>query len=176
MNKIENTDMTRRLFFLLPDIEHTKRVVEDLMTNKVDKRHMHVIARDDIDTTDLPSSSSRQKNDTAFRIERMFWSGNLILFFLSAIAAITMLVMGNIAIALVFAGIMLVSFIRGQRFAVTIPNAHMTEFISALEHREILLMVDLPLSRIAEIEDIVQSHHPEAIVGGVGWTVEALHL
>ena len=168
--------MTRRLFFLLPDIEHTKRVVEDLMANKVDKKHMHVIARDDIDTTNLPPSTSRQKNDTAFRIERLLWSGNLILFFLSAIAAITMLIMGNIAIALVFAGIMLVSFISGQRFAVTFPNAHMSEFNSALEHREILLMVDLPLGRIAEIEDIVQSHHPEVIVGGVGWTVEALRL
>ena len=135
--------MTRRLFFLLPDIEHTKRVVEDLMANKVDKKHMHVIARDEIDTADLPPSTRHQKNDTAFRIERMFWRGNLILFFLSAIAAITMLVMGNIIIASVFAGIMLVSFISGQRFAVTIPNAHMTEFVSALDHREILLMVDL---------------------------------
>ena len=57
-----------------------------------------------------------------------------------------------------------------------VPDVHLTEFTDALSHGEILLMVDVPASRVAEIEDFVHHRYPEAVVGGVSWTVEGFGI
>jgi|GEM_PF-3763302 len=38
-----------------------------------------------------------------------------------------------------------------------------------MAHGEILLMVDVPETRVADIEGRVHRHHPEVAVGGIGW-------
>jgi hypothetical protein len=37
-------------------------------------------------------------------------------------------------------------------------------------------MVDVPAGRVAEVEETVHRRHPEAIAGGVGWSVDALQV
>jgi len=37
-------------------------------------------------------------------------------------------------------------------------------------------MVDVAARQVANVEDLVHRHHPEAVVGGVGWNVDALRL
>jgi hypothetical protein len=53
---------------------------------------------------------------------------------------------------------------------------HLTEFTDALAHGEILLMVDVSLHRVAEIENFVHRHHPEAAISGTSWTIDALGI
>ena len=53
------------------------------------------------------------------------------------------------------------------------PQQGLDEFRDALAHGDILLMVDLPQKRVADIEDRVHHHHPETTLGGVGWESEA---
>jgi hypothetical protein len=67
---------------------------------------------------------------------------------------------------------MAATFALGEWFIDHVPNIYLTEFRDALAHGEILLMVDVPAWRVKEIEDHIHSHHPEAAVGGVGWTLE----
>ena len=43
-------------------------------------------------------------------------------------------------------------------------------------HGEILLMVDVTEERVADIENLVHRHHPEATVGGVSWGTPAFGL
>jgi len=57
-----------------------------------------------------------------------------------------------------------------------VPDTHLDEFRGALSHSEVLLMVDVPRQRVAEIEEIVRQQHPEATLGGAGWTIEALRI
>lgn len=57
-----------------------------------------------------------------------------------------------------------------------VHNVHLNEFREALQHGEILLMVDVPVRRVAEIEDLVYHRHPEVTVGGVGWASHLLHV
>jgi hypothetical protein len=70
---------------------------------------------------------------------------------------------------------MLATFLAGLLFT-RVPNTHLDEFRDALAHGEILPMVDVPQTRVADLEDRVHHHHPETTVGGIGWGTGALGL
>jgi hypothetical protein len=70
LKKHEAGGMKRRIFFLLPDIEHTRAALNDLVQASISRSHMHVIASDDIDTRALPKSTLLQKKDGICRIEQ----------------------------------------------------------------------------------------------------------
>jgi len=72
--------------------------------------------------------------------------------------------------------VMTVTYFAAEHFVVHVPDVHLTEFTDALAHGEILLMVDVPEKRVAEIESVVRYRHPEAVVGGVSWTVDAFGI
>ncbi len=168
--------MYRRLYFLFPDAPQTRRTVEELVQAGVTRNRMHAIAREDVDLSDLPSATPQQKRDTAWRLEQLFWGGNLAVFFMALAALLVTWYWGFSLWSLVFIGIMVATFVLGERFATEMPNVHLDEFRGALQHGEVLLMVDVPRWRVAEIEDRVHRRHPEATVGGVGWTIQALGI
>jgi hypothetical protein len=169
--------MKRRLYFLLPDTEHARAVVSELEAHGIERRFMHAIAGRGGDVDDLPVASRMQRNDLGARIEQYLWGGNLVLFFL-ALIVLVMLAVSSVPLwwLLLPAGIMLVSFLTGLEFVMHTPNVHLAEFQSAMQHREILLMIDVPAGRVAEVEETVHRRHPEAITGGVGWSVDALQV
>jgi hypothetical protein len=165
----------RRLYFLLPDNGHAGTVVRELEARGIERRFMHAIAGHGGDANGLPVASRMQRNDLGARIERYLWGGNLVLFFLALIALVILAVLSLPWWWLLLpAGIMLVSFLTGLEFVMHTPNVHLAEFQSAMRHREILLMVDVPVGQVAEVEEAVHRRHPEAIAGGVGWSVDAL--
>ena len=169
--------MNRRLYFLLPDVEHARSVVRELLTAGVTPEHVHALSRPDVDLQDLPQASGRQRSDFAARLESVLWNGNLLVF-LSAL--LLMVALAYLQFAwywlLLPAGIMLMTFFLGEEFTRRIPDVHLAEFRDALRHGEILLMVDVPASRVERIESMVHKHHPEAVTGGVGWHIDALHV
>lgn len=167
--------MLRRLFFLFPDEKHAQHVVDQLVNLNIPERRVHAISRG-VKLETLPEATERQKNDTAFRIESFLWSANLMVFALAMVTFFVTLVMGELYWALVAFTFMSMTFIAGEYFVVHIPHVHLTEFTDALSHGEILLMVDVPVARVSEIEDFVHHRHPEAVVGGVGWTMDAFGI
>jgi hypothetical protein len=169
--------MKRRLYFLLPDTEHARAVVNELEARGIERKFVHAIAGRGVDVNDLPVASRRQRNDPGARIEHYLWGGNLVLFFL-ALIALVMLAVSSVSWwwLLLPAGIMLVSFLTGLEFVIHTPNVHLAEFQSAMQHREILLMIDVPAGQVAEVEATVHRRHPEAIAGGVGWSADALQV
>ena len=168
--------MTRRMFFLLPDVKHAMLVVDDLIINGVNYRNIHSVARHDVDISKLPPSSKLQKKNYTYLIEHFLWAGNLLLFFISFVLVIYLLTWSTPVVALIPLAIMLICYNSGKYYATKIPHTHLSEFSSALEHREILLMVDVPKDRVRDIARAVHRQHPEVVVGGVGWAVEALHI
>ncbi len=167
--------MLRRLFFLFPDTGHAQRVVDELIDRGVFKRRIHAIAKG-VDLGSLPEASERQKKDTRFRLEWFIWNTNLVLFMSALIVFIASLVLGSVIWAALSLFVMLLTFIAGEQFAVKVPDVRLTEFTDALAHGEVLLMVDVPVYRVAEIEGYVHSHHPEAAIGGVSWTIDAFEM
>ena len=169
--------MERRLYFLLPDVAHTRAVVAKLETNGIERKYTHVIAPQEIDLEGLPLASTNQRMDLGARLETVIWNGNLVLFFL-ALMALTVLILMNVSgfWLVVPSIIMLTTFIVGVGFSKYIPNVHLSEFADALRHQEILLMVDVPVGQVARVEKLIHHNHPEAVAGGVGWHIDALHI
>ena len=168
--------MKRRVYFLFPDVGHVTNVVAELHEAGFRDADMHVIARRDIDTRGLPQSNYLQLRDFGRLLESWVWKGNLMLFFAALIALVVLLTINAGWLWLVMLTVMAVTLFLGYEFVQRIPNTHLQEFQSAIDHGEILLMVDVALHRVKEVEDRVQRHHAEAISGGVGWTIGSLRI
>ena len=53
----------RRLYFLLPNLSATHKVVDELLLARVTEKQIHVIAREGTELGDLPEASLIQKSD-----------------------------------------------------------------------------------------------------------------
>jgi len=166
----------RRLYFVIPDEAQAMQVVNDLEAKGVNHQYMHAIAGKGAALTRLLPATERQRQDTGLRLERIAWTGDLTLFFLGLVGLIASLVWASPAGSLLSVVLMALTLVAGVLFAMRVPDTHLDEFRGALSHSEILLMVDVPRQRVAEIEELVRRRHPEAIPGGTGWTIEALHI
>ena len=60
----------RRIYFLSPDIEITRRVVEGLRLAKVEEKSIHVIAKRNTPLEDLPEGNLLQKSDFIPAVEQ----------------------------------------------------------------------------------------------------------
>jgi len=166
----------RRLYFIAPDASRAAKVVDDLEAAGVDRRQIHAIAGKGATLEKLPAASERQRHDAVWRLQQILWLGNLVLFVLGAICLIVSVVQGSlIGAALSFAA-MVLTLTAGFLFATRVPDTHLDEFRGVLLHHEVLLLVDVPKQRVAEIEELVSRRHPEATAGGTGWTIEALQI
>lgn len=114
-------------------------------------------------------------HEASGKSERWLWNGNLLLLFVALLVLLLFLILDLVVWAVVPLIVMVVTFGEGIWFTSKIPNAHLDQFSDALKHGEILVMVDVPKSRVAVIEHKIHTRHPEAAVGGVGWTRAALH-
>lgn len=166
----------RRLYFLFPDAEHARGVSRELTQAGVDEQQIHAVARDDVDLSALPAATVRQRQDAAGRIESVAWNSNLALFAAAAVALLASLFLQSLWLAIGALAVMAATFLGGAWFALRVPDVHLDEFREAMRHGEIVLMVDVPAKRVAEIENLVHRRHPEANVGGVGWSIEGLGI
>ena len=168
--------MDRRLYFLMPDRQHALAVVDELMEYGIKREHMHALADKRTRLDGLPTASSRQKNDATQRVEKLLWNANLACFSLALISLIVLPVLyGPGWWLLLPVAVIVTNFLIGLHFT-NLPNTHLGEFRDALAQGEILLMVDVAESRVAEVKNDIHHRHPEATVGGVGWSTQAFGL
>jgi hypothetical protein len=166
--------MDRRLYFLFPSERHLHRVIYELNDAGIDDMHLHVVSYDDLARENKPLIQQLHRMDKSWILEKIIRVTNLALFSLAAIGLVLSLLSGFHLWVLVSTLIMLVTSSSGFWFSQKVPHVHLEDFHDALAHDEYLLMVVVPKNRVAEIEDLIQRRHPEANVGGVGWSIEAL--
>ncbi len=159
----------RRLYFMVPDIDTAKTVVDELLLKRIDEHHIHVVAKEGTPMGDLPEANLLQKSDFIPAMERGLAVGG-ITGVLAGIAAVTFppagLVLGGGAIlGTSLAGAGIGAWISGM-IGMDVPNSQIEKFEAAIEKGEVLMMVDIPKSRVEEIEALVQQHHPDADMGG----------
>jgi hypothetical protein len=159
----------RRLYFLVPDIEHTRKIVDELLVARVDEKHIHVIAKEGTPLEDLPEAGLSQKSDLVPALERGLTLGG-----------ITGVLVGLVALTVPPAGVVLgggailASTLAGAgvgawmatMIGVDVPNTRLAQFEEAIKHGEVLMMVDVAKDRVEEIDDLVKKHHPEAEIKG----------
>jgi hypothetical protein len=154
----------KRIYFLVPDIETTKKIVDELLLARVEERHMHVIAKRGTPLENLPEASFLQKTDFVPALEQGIAIGGATgaLAGLAAIALPTGLVLGGGAVlALSLAGAGLGAW-WSSMIGAGVGNRRIKDFEAAIEQGEFLMMVDVPKERVEEIEELVKKHHPEA--------------
>ena len=169
--------MYRRLYFLLPDEQHAREVMQDLADAGVRENSIHAHQRTrQGDARDADSRASWQRLDRAEKVEAWAWRADLLIFFLALAGLGFALWMDSLLLAIVSLAVMLVTFMGGNLYAELVPRVHLQEFEHALSHGEVLLMLDVEHSRVAEIEQRVQGKHPEAVAGGSSWTLPSLGI
>lgn len=168
--------MNRRLYFLLPDREHALTVVEELNRGGIGSDRIHTIGNRHTRLDGLPTATLRQANDAACRLEKILWNANLLSFAVALCVFIALLFTLAwtwwLAVPIT---IMVANFLVSLSFS-SVPSTHLGEFRDALTHGEILLMVDVAETEVAQIGKQVHHRHPEVTIGGVGWGSTALGL
>ncbi len=159
----------RRLYFMLPDLATTRKVVDELLLKRIHSEHIHVVAKEGTELEDLPEATLFQKSDFIPAIERGLAVGG-ITGILAGIAAVTFppagLVLGGGAIlATSLAGAGIGAWVSGM-IGLDVRNSQIEKFERAIEAGEILVMVDVPKDAVEEIEQMVHSHHPRVEIGG----------
>ncbi len=162
--------MKRRLYFVLPSTKLARTVHNELLLARIDERRMHVIAREGIDLTDLPSANLLHKTDFIHSLQMGLPLGGLTGVILGALAINFGLVTSGAESTILFATSILGLALGGlasSMIAVSVPNTRHAKFAKDIAAGRLLFIVDVPVTRVEEITDLVIQHHPEAISGGV---------
>lgn len=161
--------MRRRLYFVLPDVGSAETIEKELLLAKIDDPHIHFLAKDGINLGTLHIANLLQRSDLLHGIGIGLVAGGItgalagvVLSFFPAVSQT--FGMGGILLLAVLCA-MMGSWISGM-IAISIPNSRLRRFQPAIDRGEILLMVDVPVRRVAEIRELITSHHPEARAKG----------
>jgi Protein of unknown function (DUF1269) len=159
----------KRIYFLIPNIETTKQVVDDLLLARVNAGNIHVLAKRNTPLDNLPAASFLQKSDFIPALAQGTLVGGLV-----------GIVFGFVAVGLLGSfkinGILvLVSAILGAGFGAwvssmvgsSIGSRRLKQFANAIENGDFLMMVDVPSQRVEGVEKLVAEKHPRAHFEGL---------
>ncbi|MES9833918.1 MAG: hypothetical protein ABW139_16905 [Candidatus Thiodiazotropha sp. DIVDIV] len=166
----------RRIYMLVPSRLQAEEVVRDLMLERINRQHIHTVAKSDIDIKGLPEATVRQRSGFAAQLESWFWDMNLVVFFAAFIFMFFALWTSEWWLMLGCMGVMAATLVLGYGFASQIHQAHIDDFDVCLRHGEILLLIDVPRWRVSGVERAIRQKHPEVDLGGVGWGIDALGI
>jgi hypothetical protein len=166
--------MRRRLYVVLPDVASARQTANDLLLAKIEDRHMHFLGRRDMPLDDLHEASFLQKTD----VRHAFFLGAGIGVVGGATLGVVLKLtslggydfhIGTLIICTIV-GMMLGAW-AATLIGVSTPSVKLKAFESELEAGKILLMVDVPHSRVEEIQQLLEARHPEADRKGIDLTM-----
>ncbi len=168
--------MRRRLYFLLPDVGRARQILNELLLARIEERHIHVLARDDVSMEGLPSANLLQRSDFLHGAEMGLALGGATGI---AVGLLTMMfppsgmeMGGGTVLALALAGAGIGAWASGM-IGTDVPNSQLRKFMPAIERGQVLLMVDVRLSERRRVSDMIHNHHPEASDHGIEPTLPA---
>lgn len=162
--------MRRRLYVVLPDLADAIQTANDLLLARIEDRHMHFLGKRGMSLGGLHEASQLQKSDVR---HALFLGAGL-----GAIGGMLLgiyLKLNPIGPFTFDAGTFLLSTLGGLAFGawcstmigLSTPNIKLKPFARDIEDGKILLMVDIPASRVDEIEAMLKKRHPGAIDRGI---------
>jgi hypothetical protein len=162
--------MRHRLYYLLPDVEAARSIMRELLLARIEAGHMRFITDGRPLPDDLPEAGLLHKTDLVRGAEVGLAIGAVIglafgigLMFYFDIDRPGIRAAFNVGTVLV--GMLLGAWACSMQ-AASMPNSRLAAFRAELEKGNILLSVDVPSSRVEEIESLVLSRHPEGRFGG----------
>ena len=170
--------MNRRLYFVLPNVEISRKVKDDLLLARITEHQMHFLGKRGTDMQDLPEASQAQKTDIIHGFQVGLFAGALGGAIMGVIAYLMRDIIGmqlqlGIVLLLFLVGGVSGAFIAGLFIGSSTPNLKLKRFQHTMDEGHILLMVDVAKDRVDEITKIVYQHFPEAEVCGEDHTIPA---
>ena len=168
--------MKRRLYFVLPNLASAKQIVNDLLLARIEDRNMHFHAKNGVSLDGLHQASLLQTSDIIHGAE----SGLVVGGVAGVMAGIAVMLFPPTGVSMQLVTI-LITAVLGSVFGIwvssmiasSVPNSRLREFDHDLETGKILLMVDVPAMRVAEIRELFTRRHPEAVGGRQEATIPA---
>lgn len=157
----------RRIYFLIPDITTTKRIVEELLLARIEEKHIHVVAKRGTALENLPEANLLQKSDFIPAVEQGLAIGGTtgILAGLVAIALppASTVIAGGVLLAATLTGAGVGAWVSGM-VGMSVGNRRIKQFEDAIEAGEFLVLVDVSSERLEEIETRVKKQVPQVEV------------
>ena len=166
----------KRIYFLVPQIEMAKKIVDELLLQRIDIDHIHVLAKRGTLMDDLPEASYLQKSDFIPALEQGVLTGGFT-GLVAGVIALTMtggsLLAGGVLLSATLFGAVFGAFVSSM-LGSSVGNRQIKQFSEAINEKgAFLMMVDLPRTRIAEIEQAIKKNNPEATCAGTEPTIPA---
>lgn len=157
----------RRIYFLVPDINITKRVVDELLLARIEEKHIHVLAKRGTPLEELPEANLLQKTDFVPAVQQGLAVGGST-GLLAGLVAVALppaapVIAGGILLATTVVSAGLGAWISGM-IGVSTPNRRVEEFEDAIEAGHLLVFADVPADRVDEIEKRIKQHIAEVEV------------
>jgi hypothetical protein len=155
---------------MLPDMGSARAMLDELLLARIEEKYMHFYAKEGTLLSDMPEANFFQKTDLIHGAEVGMVIGGLAGLLAGALLLLFPLEGLELrTIALLIAGIggaLFGSWASGMA-AAAIPNSRLKPFEAGIERGQVLLIIDLPLRRVNEIEELIAKRHPEIKFGGV---------
>ncbi|WP_150699377.1 DUF1269 domain-containing protein [Pandoraea terrae] len=168
--------MRRRMYFLLPDLASAQRTMSDLLLARVEERHIHFMAREDMELEGLHEANLLQTSDIVHGAEAGLVIGGFCGLAVGAVAAFFPIVgtkpQWELMIITAPLGSLFGAWVSSM-IGCSVPNSRLKPFKDAVERGMILLMIDVRDGRVEEIRELLREHHPEAHMEGVESAIPA---
>lgn len=162
--------MSRRIYWLIPDVESARRAVNGLLVARVPVKHIHCFGREGMNLAGLHPANVFQTTDVIYAAELGLLIGATIGIAAGVLVALyyplgfQSLRWGVVAILGVLGA--LLGAWSSSLIGISVPSHRLKRFEAAIERGEILLMVDVSGLQVKEIEDLLRASHPEAHLEG----------
>jgi hypothetical protein len=159
--------MSRRLYFVLPDVETARKVEQELLLARIEEKRMHFLGKRGMDLKDLPLATPAQKTDLLRGIYIGLFAGavtgllaGLYIYFNPDLvgAQVPPFVIFILALLGGIGG----AWISGPLIGASTPNARLAAYQKYLQDGHILLIIDVPVKRVEEVRKIIKGHYPDA--------------
>jgi hypothetical protein len=161
--------MRRRLYYMLPDVASARALLDELLLKRIEERHMHFVAAEGSLPADMPDASFLQKTDLVHgaQLGMMIGGGaGLIVGALLVAFPPEGLTLQTVAVLVAGVGGALFGAWASGMNAAALPNSRLAPFAERIAAGGVLLILDVPHSRVREIEDMMAARHPEVAFGG----------
>jgi hypothetical protein len=156
--------MRRRLYFVLPDLACAIRTANDLLLARIEDKHMHFVGRNGMSLGQLHAATLAQTSDLRHSLligAGLGLLGGLLLgsyLMVSPPAGLDLGIGALIGIT-IFGGMF--GTWASTMIGLSVPSKHLGPFWRDIEAGRILLMVDVPVERVEEIQQLVRREGPE---------------
>ncbi|MBI5925363.1 MAG: DUF1269 domain-containing protein [Aquabacterium sp.] len=157
--------MRHRIYWLLPDLASARRAMDQLLLARIEHRHLHFHAREGTDLGSLHKASALQSSDLVSAAQRGLALGAALGAACGALFAFSPWLDDANKPALVAAlsgsGALFGAW-TASMVGVSVPSRRLARFKWDIEHGMILLMADIPHSRVKDIEALMEANSPDA--------------